>query len=96
MIQQIQEREEGKCFFVLRLDKQPDSAYVWNPDAQAFCRYIQQNSKEKPRPNGDMVLAPTQWAALAWMSEAGLQQFTAWPEFQALDETYKVYVFLKT
>lgn len=57
-----------------------------------FCRFIQANTTERPKPNGDMIPQPSKWAALAWFSEEGLRQFLAWPEFQALDETYKVYL----
>ena len=90
LIQELQERESDRCYFVLRLDEFPDSAYVWQSDLNMFVRYCQPNPYDRPKPNGDMIPQPSKWAALAWFSEEGLRQLLAWPEYQTLDETYKV------
>src|SRR3989338_6565103 len=81
-----------QSFFALKLpNDSPDIAYIWAPEVQAFPKYRSVPGDRGPRfeLTPDVIREPHRWSAIAWFTAEGLQQFLAWPEFLALDETYK-------
>lgn len=88
------QQQEGneKCFFALKLMDDPaDTAYLWSAEAQGFVRF-QFNPDTGFERTADVIKGPKHWSAIAWFTAEGLRQFLAWPEFLALDETYKAYL----
>ena len=87
LIEKLQTNEDG--YFVVRIESGL-SACVWDQEQKGFVRYQETfpGSTNFVR-SADVVRNPD-CSVIGWFTRDGLNQFLAWPEYLAIDETYKV------
>lgn len=91
----MQDAEKDRTFFVVRSrHDEHDSAWIWEDGS--FVKYSKKLTSGFERTNSLLPPSVSQWDVITWISEAALNEFCAFPEFLAIDETYQVYRLLTT
>lgn len=90
IIKLLQESETQPAYFAMRVGhEENDSAFIWEPSDNAFVKYTKTSQGFERR--GDRYPPKVaKWDVISWITKEGMEQLCAYPEFLAIDETYKV------
>lgn len=91
LIKMLQESETQPAYFAVRvLDHgEHNTAFVWDPSEGYFIKY-EKTSQGFVRSGDRLPSDIKKWDVISWITKDGLQQLCCYPEFLAIDETYKV------